>query len=90
MIGHSTPPEEPLATTMDSPDSSVNTVHHPTRLIWLPSAITTIALVAGFVSVVLAADPSEPNRFLYIPLLVGLAVFCDGLDGRVYRVRREP
>ncbi len=85
VIGHSTPPEEPLATTMDSSDSSINTVHHPTRLIWLPSAITTIALVAGFVSVVLAADPSEPNRFLYIPLLVGLAVFCDGLDGRVAR-----
>ncbi|HEY7347708.1 MAG TPA: CDP-alcohol phosphatidyltransferase family protein [Ktedonobacterales bacterium] len=58
---------------------------HPGALIWLPSAITTIALVAGFVGIVLAADPSEPNRFVYIPLLVGLAVFCDGIDGRVAR-----
>jgi CDP-diacylglycerol--serine O-phosphatidyltransferase len=56
-----------------------------TRLFWLPSAITTIALVAGFSCVVLAADPTQPHRFDYIPLLVGLAVFCDGLDGRVAR-----
>ncbi len=55
------------------------------RLIWLPNAFTTISLVSGFVGVILAADPSIPNRFLYIPLLVGLAVFCDGIDGRVAR-----
>jgi len=55
------------------------------KLIWLPSAITTISLVAGFVGVILAADPGVPNRFLYIPLLIGLAVFCDGIDGRVAR-----
>ncbi len=58
---------------------------HPGKLIWLPSAITTVALVAGFSSVILAADPTRPDRFEYIPLLVGLAVFCDGLDGRVAR-----
>src|SRR5579885_1062518 len=55
------------------------------KLIWLPSAITTTSLVAGFVGIILAADPGVPNRFLYIPLLVGLAVFCDGIDGRVAR-----
>jgi len=68
---------------MNSPEDTVN--QHANRLIWLPSAITTIALVAGFVGVILAADPTVPNRFLYIPLLVGLAVFCDGIDGRVAR-----
>lgn len=83
MRGNSTPSEE---APEPSSDASADTIHnHLTRLIWLPSAITTIALVAGFVSVVLAADPSQPNRFLYIPLLVGLAVFCDGIDGRVAR-----
>lgn len=55
------------------------------RLAWLPSVFTAASLVAGFVSIVLVADPSIPNRFLYIPLLVGLAVFCDGIDGRVAR-----
>jgi CDP-diacylglycerol--serine O-phosphatidyltransferase len=67
-------------------DSSIpGESQHAGKLIWLPSAITTISLVAGFVGIVLAADPSTPNRFLYIPLLVGLAVFCDGIDGRVAR-----
>ncbi len=81
--GEGTPPE---GSRISSTDSSLYTHHnHPTRLFWLPSAITTIALVAGFGGVILAADPSEPNRFLYIPLLVALAVFCDGLDGRVAR-----
>ncbi|HLW00412.1 MAG TPA: CDP-alcohol phosphatidyltransferase family protein [Ktedonobacterales bacterium] len=59
--------------------------HSTTRLVWLPSAITTIALMAGFGCVILAADPTQPHRFDYIPLLVGVAVFCDGLDGRVAR-----
>ncbi len=92
MRGHNTPPEEPSTTSPSatestpSTDSSVHPVHQcPTKLIWLPSAITTIALLAGFVGVVLTADPSVPNRFLYVPLLVGLAVFCDGIDGRVAR-----
>jgi CDP-diacylglycerol--serine O-phosphatidyltransferase len=74
-----TPPDSSTSYTLSQSDT------HPTRLIWLPSAITTIALVAGFGGVILAADPSQPNRFLYVPLLVGLAVFCDGLDGRVAR-----
>ncbi len=90
MIGHSTTPED---TDTTSRDSSIHTdiqtdhpdQHCPAKLIWLPSAITTIALGAGFVGVALAADPSVPNRFLYVPLLVGLAVFCDGIDGRVAR-----
>lgn len=83
MTGYSTPPEETHTTTMDS--SIPGESQHAGKLIWLPSAITTISLVAGFVGIVLAADPSTPNRFLYIPLLVGLAVFCDGIDGRVAR-----
>lgn len=83
MTGQSTPPEASLTLPGDAPVE--RSQRHPTRLIWLPSAITTIALVAGFAGVVLAADPSQPNRFLYIPLLVGLAVFCDGIDGRVAR-----
>lgn len=81
MLGQGTPPERPSGTSTDSSISP----HHPTKLSWLPSAITAIALLAGFGGVVLAADPGEPNRFVYIPLLVGLAVFCDGLDGRVAR-----
>jgi CDP-diacylglycerol--serine O-phosphatidyltransferase len=83
VIRQGKPPDEPI---VSSPDSSLYPLAtQTTRFFWLPSAITTIALLAGFVAVVLAADPSEPNRFLYIPLLVGLAVFCDGLDGRVAR-----
>ena len=74
---------QPAHTSGEEPIPIAHT--HPTRLVWLPSAITTIALVAGFGCVVLAADPTQPHRFEYIPLLVGLAVFCDGLDGRVAR-----
>ena len=67
-------------------ESSENSVEKPrNRLVWLPNIFTTISLVAGFVGIIFAADPSIPNRFLYIPLLVGLAVFCDGIDGRVAR-----
>jgi CDP-diacylglycerol--serine O-phosphatidyltransferase len=67
-------------------ESAENMVEKPkNRLVWLPNIFTTISLVAGFVGIIFAADTSISNRFLYIPLLVGLAVFCDGIDGRVAR-----
>jgi len=82
VIEHGAPSYETGATTT----SSKNTVNkHTHKLFWLPSAITAISLIAGFISIILAADPAMPNRFLYVPLLVGLAVFCDGIDGRVAR-----
>jgi CDP-diacylglycerol--serine O-phosphatidyltransferase len=55
------------------------------KLIWLPSAFTTISLLCGFIAIILAANPNVPHRFLYVPLLVAIAVFCDGIDGRVAR-----
>jgi CDP-diacylglycerol--serine O-phosphatidyltransferase len=61
----------------------VNKPHN--KLIWLPSAFTTISLVSGFIAIILAANPEVPHRFLYVPLLVAIAVFCDGIDGRVAR-----
>lgn len=83
MTGHQQSSSEFVPTTETSSENTVHTTRN--KLIWLPNLFTTTSLVAGFVGIILAADPSIPNRFLYIPLLVGLAVFCDGIDGRVAR-----
>lgn len=83
MTGHDQSSSEPVSSMEASPENAVHTTKN--KLIWLPNVFTTTSLVAGFVGIILAADPGVPNRFLYIPLLVGLAVFCDGIDGRVAR-----
>ena len=83
MAGQNTPSDEAEARADERSEQTMDKTNN--NLIWLPSAITTISLTAGFVGIILAADPSVPNRFLYIPLLVALAVFCDGIDGRVAR-----
>ncbi len=78
-----TPPREPALTTRTATEEPVNKPRN--KLIWLPSAFTTISLISGFIAIILAANPDVPHRFLYVPLLVAIAVFCDGIDGRVAR-----
>ncbi|HEY7122465.1 MAG TPA: CDP-alcohol phosphatidyltransferase family protein [Ktedonobacterales bacterium] len=83
MTTQTTPPHEPTLTTRAPIEESVKKPSN--KLIWLPSAFTTISLISGFIAIILAADPNVPHRFLYVPLLVAIAVFCDGIDGRVAR-----
>jgi CDP-diacylglycerol---serine O-phosphatidyltransferase len=48
---------------------------------WLPNLLTTGALFAGFYAVVAAID----EKFAYAGMAVFVAMFFDGLDGRVAR-----
>jgi CDP-diacylglycerol--serine O-phosphatidyltransferase len=48
---------------------------------WLPNLLTTAALFAGFYAIVAAID----LRFEYAGIAVFVAMFFDGLDGRVAR-----
>src|SRR5450631_2328467 len=48
---------------------------------WLPNLLTTAALFSGFYAVVAAID----LRFEYAGIAVFVAMFFDGLDGRVAR-----
>jgi CDP-diacylglycerol--serine O-phosphatidyltransferase len=69
-----------------TPDSAEESASKPgNKLVWLPSAFTTISLVSGFMAIILAADLSVPHHFLYVPVLIAVALFCDGIDGRVAR-----
>src|ERR1700690_366306 len=51
---------------------------------WLPNLLTTGALFAGFYAIVAAID----LRFEYAGIAVFVAMFFDGLDGRVARWTR--
>jgi CDP-diacylglycerol--serine O-phosphatidyltransferase len=55
-----------------------------TGIYWLPNAITTLALFAGFYAIVQAMN----NRFELAAIGVFVAMICDGLDGRVARLTR--
>ena len=55
-----------------------------TGIFWLPNAITTVALFAGFYAIVQAMN----NRFELAALGVFVAMVFDGLDGRVARLTR--
>jgi CDP-diacylglycerol---serine O-phosphatidyltransferase len=55
-----------------------------TGIYWLPNAITTIALFAGFYAIVQAMN----NRFELAAMGVFIAMVFDGLDGRVARLTR--
>ena len=60
---------------------------HPTRpkgVYWLPNLLTTAALFSGFYAVVAAID----LRFDHAGIAVFVAMFFDGLDGRVARWTR--
>ena len=50
----------------------------------VPVTITSLGLLAGFYSLVLAVE----GRFEMAALMVGAAFLCDGLDGRVARASR--
>ncbi len=51
---------------------------------WLPNAITTAALFAGFYAIVQAMN----NRFAVAAAAIFVAMVLDGLDGRVARLTR--
>ncbi|HTS55504.1 MAG TPA: CDP-diacylglycerol--serine O-phosphatidyltransferase [Burkholderiales bacterium] len=51
---------------------------------WLPNAITTVALFAGFYAIVQAMN----NRFGLAAVAIFVAMVFDGLDGRVARLTR--
>jgi CDP-diacylglycerol---serine O-phosphatidyltransferase len=53
----------------------------PRGVYWLPNILTTGALFAGFYAIVAAID----LRFEYAGIAVFVAMFFDGLDGRVAR-----
>jgi len=53
----------------------------PRGVYWLPNLLTTGALFAGFYAIVAAID----LRFEYAGIAVFVAMFFDGLDGRVAR-----
>jgi CDP-diacylglycerol--serine O-phosphatidyltransferase len=55
-----------------------------TGIYWLPNAITTLALFAGFYAIVQAMN----NRFELAAIGVFCAMVFDGLDGRVARLTR--
>jgi CDP-diacylglycerol---serine O-phosphatidyltransferase len=55
-----------------------------TGIYWLPNAITTVALFAGFYAIVQAMN----NRFDYAAMGIFCAMVFDGLDGRVARLTR--
>lgn len=51
---------------------------------WLPNAITTVALFAGFYAIVQAMN----NRYAVAAAAIFVAMVFDGLDGRVARLTR--
>ena len=51
---------------------------------WLPNAITTLALFAGFYAIVQAMN----NRFELAAMAIFVAMVLDGMDGRVARLTR--
>ncbi|MBK8016587.1 MAG: CDP-diacylglycerol--serine O-phosphatidyltransferase [Betaproteobacteria bacterium] len=51
---------------------------------WLPNAITTVALFAGFYAIVQAMN----NRYSAAAAAIFIAMVFDGLDGRVARLTR--
>jgi CDP-diacylglycerol---serine O-phosphatidyltransferase len=51
---------------------------------WLPNAITTLALFAGFYAIVQAMN----NRFGLAAVAIFVAMVLDGMDGRVARLTR--
>ncbi len=53
-------------------------------IFWLPNAITTAALFAGFYAIVQAMN----GRFAAAAAAIFVAMVCDGLDGRVARLTR--
>jgi CDP-diacylglycerol--serine O-phosphatidyltransferase len=53
-------------------------------IFWLPNAITTAALFAGFYAIVQAMN----NRFAVAAAAIFVAMVFDGLDGRVARLTR--
>ncbi len=53
----------------------------PRGVYWLPNLLTTAALFSGFYAIVAAID----LRFEYAGIAVFVAMFFDGLDGRVAR-----
>src|ERR1700737_1670477 len=53
----------------------------PRGVYWLPNLLTTAALFSGFYAVVAAID----LKFEYAGIAVFVAIFFDGLDGRVAR-----
>ena len=53
----------------------------PRGVYWLPSLLTTAGLFSGFYAIVAAID----LRFEYAGIAVFVAMFFDGLDGRVAR-----
>ena len=55
-----------------------------TGIYWLPNAITTVALFAGFYAIVQAMN----NKFELAAMGVFFAMVFDGLDGRVARLTR--
>ena len=55
-----------------------------TGIYWLPNAITTVALFAGFYAIVQAMN----NRFELAAIGIFCAMVFDGLDGRVARLTR--
>jgi CDP-diacylglycerol--serine O-phosphatidyltransferase len=61
----------------DDEDSQVR----PRGVYWLPNLLTTGAMFAGFYAIVAAID----LRFEYAGIAVFVAMFFDGLDGRVAR-----
>jgi len=55
-----------------------------TGIYWLPNAITTLALFAGFYAIVQAMN----GRFELAAIAVFVAMVLDGMDGRVARLTR--
>ena len=55
-----------------------------TGIYWLPNAITTLALFAGFYAIVQAMN----NKFELAAIAVFVAMVLDGMDGRVARLTR--
>ncbi len=51
---------------------------------WLPNAITTVALAAGFYAIVQAMN----GKFGFAALAIFVAMVFDGLDGRIARLTR--
>jgi CDP-diacylglycerol---serine O-phosphatidyltransferase len=59
-------------------------IARPRGVYWLPNLLTTGALFAGFYAIVAAID----LKFEYAGIAVFVAMFFDGLDGRVARWTR--
>lgn len=68
---------------MDSNTESKHTPGHRRRGIYLlPNLLTTAGLAAGFYSIIAAID----GKFSHAALAIFVAMFFDGLDGRVARM----